>query len=55
MLQLGGAAGRTDAAVRADARACSSVLHMSSDSGIPLTFVEELMRFESGPPAEEPE
>ncbi|MFM2199453.1 MAG: replicative helicase [Verrucomicrobiota bacterium] len=23
--------------------------------GIPLTFVEELMRFESGPPAEEPE
>ena len=23
--------------------------------GIPLTFVEELMRFETGPPAEEPQ
>ncbi len=39
VLQLGGSAGRTDAAVRADARACSSVLQMSSDSSIPLTFV----------------
>jgi hypothetical protein len=39
VVQLGGAAGRADAAVRADASACSSLLQMSFDSNIPLTFI----------------
>jgi hypothetical protein len=39
IVQLGGAAESADAAVRADARACSDLLQMSLVNNIPLTFI----------------